>query len=194
MNKRDFLWSGALAAAALPAVAKPKTGAAGSSRSPVLTLSGAIGRSNRGPVDPALDQLVVKHKFGFTRAFELSSAVLAELDGVSISPTLEYDGKVHRLHGPLLSTVLEAAGVKLSAVREMTLHAVDGYTVPLAVEEMDAWKMMVALRLDGKPMGLGGLGPQWAMYDADRLDDFKDKPLKDRFAKCPWGLYHIEIG
>jgi len=38
-----------------------------------------------------------------------------------------------------------------------------------------------------------GLGPLWAVYDADRLADFKDKPIKQRFALCPWGLYFIEV-
>lgn len=31
-----------------------------------------------------------------------------------------------------------------------------------------------------------------AVYDADRLADFKDKPLKERYALCSWGLYFIE--
>ena len=53
--------------------------------------------------------------------------------------------------------------------------------------------MIVATTLDGAPMSIGGLGPLWAVYDADRLADFKDKPLKQRFALCPWGLYFIEV-
>ena len=54
--------------------------------------------------------------------------------------------------------------------------------------------MIVATTLDGVAMSLGGLGPLWAVYDADRLADFKDKPLKQRFALSPWGLYYIEVG
>jgi hypothetical protein len=53
--------------------------------------------------------------------------------------------------------------------------------------------MIVATALDGVPLGLGGLGPLWAVYDADRLPDFKDTPLKERFALCPWGLYAIDV-
>ncbi len=30
-------------------------------------------------------------------------------------------------------------------------------------------------------MPLGGLGPLWAMIDAER------------FSECPWALYHIEV-
>ena len=54
-------------------------------------------------------------------------------------------------------------------------------------------RMIVATEIDGGPLSLGGLGPQWAIYDADRLAAFKDKPLKERFALCPWGLFSIEV-
>ena len=53
--------------------------------------------------------------------------------------------------------------------------------------------MIVATSVDGVPLGIGGLGPLWAVYDADRLPDFKDRPLQQRFALCPWGLYLIEV-
>ena len=54
-------------------------------------------------------------------------------------------------------------------------------------------RMIVATTLDGVPMRLGGLGPLWAVYDAGRVPPFKDKPLKERFALCPWGLYFIDV-
>jgi hypothetical protein len=47
--------------------------------------------------------------------------------------------------------------------------------------------------VDGKPMPLGGLGPLWAVYDADRVPEMAAKPLAQRFAACPWALYHIDV-
>jgi hypothetical protein len=47
--------------------------------------------------------------------------------------------------------------------------------------------------IDGRPLALGGLGPQWAIHDADRIAPFSDKPLHARFALCPWGLFSIEV-
>lgn len=44
-----------------------------------------------------------------------------------------------------------------------------------------------------RTMALGGLGPQWAVYDADVLPAFKDKPVKERFALRPWGMYYIDV-
>ena len=56
-----------------------------------------------------------------------------------------------------------------------------------------AQRFIVATHLDGKPMALGGLGPLWAVYDADRFADMAARPVAERFGACPWALYHIEV-
>ena len=189
MNKRQFLGSAALAALA-PAAAQ----AAAGTRGPVLlTITGAIGRSNRGPLDPALDQLMVKHNTRFDKAWVFDAAMLAALPAVAIEPTLEYDSKPHKLSGPLLGSVVAAAGVAANAPLMLTLRALDGYAVGVSLADAQRYRMIVATTLDGAPLSIGGLGPLWAVYDADRLADFKNKPIKQRFALCPWGLYFIDV-
>jgi len=42
-------------------------------------------------------------------------------------------------------------------------------------------------------MALGGLGPLWAIHDADRIAAVAALPLAERFASCPWALYHIGV-
>ena len=54
-------------------------------------------------------------------------------------------------------------------------------------------RYMLATELDGAAMALGGLGPLWAVVDADRVPDLAARPLAERFGECPWGLYHIEV-
>ncbi|HSN32147.1 MAG TPA: molybdopterin-dependent oxidoreductase [Ideonella sp.] len=190
MNKRDFLGAASLAAI-LPAAAAAAGTAA---RSPaLLTLTGAIGRTNRGPLDPVLDEMMVKHGLQFTKACEFDSAALRRLPAATIHPTLEYDAKPHALSGPALETVLEAAGVRSDAAVQLGLRAVDGYNVAVSLADARRWRMLLALDIDGRPLGLGGLGPQWAVYDADRVAPFRDKPLQERFALCPWALYHVEV-
>jgi len=191
MNERRLLLTAALGAV-LPWPARAARPGAGTG--PVLlTVTGAIGRGNRGPLDPALDQLMVRHGAKFDQAWAFDAAMLARLPAVSIQPTLEYDAKPHTLSGPLLVTVLEAAGVAAGAPVTLALRALDGYTVALSLADARSHRMVVATHLDGVPMGLGGLGPLWAVHDADRLPAFKDKPLKERFALCPWGLYSIDV-
>ena len=193
MHKRDFLACstllGVLPAAGSAQAAKPV--AAG----PVLlTISGAaVTKTNRGAMDPALDQMMGKHGVQFDKALALDAAALQRMAAVQIKPTLEYDAKVHTLSGPLLSTVLEAAGVGADSKVLVGLRAVDGYNVAISLADIRRYRMLIATHIDGQAMPLGGLGPQWAVYDADRIAEFKDKPLAQRFALCPWGVYHIDV-
>lgn len=220
--KRAFLLGAVAATTALPAWAKPApkkvaakapvrgrapakgkpAPAAGHTaprpaplRSPVLlTVSGAIKKSNRGPVDVAVDQMAFKHGLNFDKAYTFDAAALANLPAETIQPTLEYDGKVHALSGPTVEMVLAMLGIAPGQPGvQLVLHAVDGYRVEIALADVRANRMIVATRIDGQTMAIGGLGPQWAVHDADRLPQFQDKPLNERFAQCPWGLFHIEV-
>ena len=194
MNKRDFLGKAAMAGL-LPAVTSASALAAPSPlQGPgLLTISGAVGKSNRGAVDPALDQMFVKHSVQFDKAYVFDAEALHRLPTVRIRPTLEYDAKKHVLTGPLLTTVLEEAGVTGDKETQLFLRAIDGYVVPLNIADARSYRMIVATGIDGAPLSLGGLGPQWAVYEADTLAAFKDKPLKERFALCPWGIYSIDV-
>jgi hypothetical protein len=160
----------------------------------VLTIGGpAVTRSNRGPLDPALEQLMSKHGVQFGKAMAVDAATLYRLPSVHIKPTLEYDAKVHTLSGPLVSTVLEVAGVAPTSAVLVGLRALDGYNVAISLADIRRYRMLMATHLDGQPLALGGLGPQWAVYDADNIADFKDMPLKQRFGLCPWGVYYIDV-
>nr|WP_236589471.1 molybdopterin-dependent oxidoreductase [Ramlibacter aurantiacus] len=181
---------GALATAAAvpwPASAQAATSSAG----PVLlTVTGGITRTNRGPFDPVLGQMMGKQKLSFEKARAFDFGSLMTLPAITIRPTLEYDRKRHALKGPLLTRVLQAAG---ATGKQLTLRAIDGYSPSLSLADADRYRFIVATHLDGKPMALGGLGPLWAVFDADRFPDYAAKPVDQRFALCPWGLYHIEV-
>lgn len=191
MKKRAFLSATALASL-LPSA--PALAAAAPARGPVLlTVSGAVGRANRGALDPALDQMMAKHGIQFDKALALDARALYRLPSVQIKPTLEYDAKVHTLSGPLVTTVLAAAGVPATGAFTVGMRAVDGYNVSLGLAELVRMRMLVATHIDGHPLALGGLGPQWAVFDAGAVAPYKDLPLKERFAQCPWGLYHLDV-
>lgn len=194
MNKRRFITTAATVGTLLPALQAARAAEHAAPAGPgLLTVTGLIGKANRGPLDPALDQMMAKQGLHFDKACVFDAAALQKLPAVQIRPTLEYDATPHTLKGPLLSTVVEAAGVAPNAAVSLALRAVDGYTVALSLADAKAYRMIVATHIDGHPLALGGLGPQWAVYEADTLSAFKDKPLKERFGLCPWGLYHIEV-
>ena len=194
MNKRQFL--GAAAAAG----ASPIAGGAAAASLPalpdgpaLLTVTGALAHSNRGPFDPVLDQMMHKHGVSFRKAWVFDEAALRALPALTIRPTLEYDGKTHALRGPLLTDVLARAGARLEDKTVLVLRAVDGYNVELPLAQARARRFILATHVDGKPMPLGGLGPLWAVYDADRVPEMAALALPQRFAACPWALYHVEV-
>ncbi|HBH39274.1 MAG TPA: molybdopterin-dependent oxidoreductase [Curvibacter sp.] len=191
MHKRQFL--AAASTAALATTSAPALASCGQSGPALLTVTGAIGRGNRGPLDPALDQMMAKQQLRFDRAHTFDYSALTSLPAVSIRPTLEYDAKVHTLRGPLLGQVIEATGARLDNTLKLALRAIDGYTVSLTLAQVRRYRFIVATHLDGRPMPLGGLGPLWAVFDADRHPDVMARPLAERYAQCPWGLYHLEV-
>jgi hypothetical protein len=158
-----------------------------------LTITGAIGRGNRRPLDPALDQMMHKQQISFDTAYALDFAALAALPAQTIRPTLEYDAKRHTLRGPLLLDVLAQAGARPADSAKVVLRAVDGYAAAVSVAQARARRFVVATHLDGDPMPLGGLGPLWAVYEADRVPEMAARPLAERFGDCPWALYHIQV-
>lgn len=190
MDKRQFL-AAALMAGALPAGVRAAPVAV---RGPaLLTVTGSIDKPNRGPFDAVRDQMMHKQKISFERARAFDFAALTNLPARTIRPTLEYDGKAHALRGPLLEEVLKAAGAPQDDAVRLLLRAVDGYAAALTMAQVRAQRMLVATHLDGQPMALGGLGPLWAIHDADRIAALAALPLAERFASCPWALYHIGV-
>ena len=191
MKKRQFLGTavaGGLASALPAGAASPA--ATGPT---LLTVTGAIGKPNRGKFDPVRDQMMFKQKLGFDKAHAFTFAALAALPAVTIKPTLEYDAKAHTLSGPLLLDVVKAAGGAPGDNVRLVLRAVDGYAASITMAQARAQRYIVATHMDGAAMALGGLGPLWAIYDADKVPGMAGKPLPERFGSCPWALYHIEV-
>ncbi|RJG03530.1 molybdopterin-dependent oxidoreductase [Noviherbaspirillum sedimenti] len=193
MNRRKFLSASSLGLAALPTVAPAQTAAKSAPGPALLTVTDVAVRANRGPLDPALDQMMHKQGIKFDKAHTFDFAAIAALPAVSIKPTLEYDARPHTLSGPLLSDVVTAAGAPDMASARLLLRAVDGYAVVISLADARKYRFIVATHLDGRPMPLGGLGPLWAVYDADRFPGMAAKPLNQRFTLCPWALYHIDV-
>ncbi len=192
MDKRQFLGA-ALAAAAPLSLAAPAPLRASGRGPTLLTVSGAVTRSNRGPVDPTRDLMMHKQKVAFSKARTFDFAALLALPSITINPTLEYDAKAHALRGPLLTDVLAAAGALPSDKAQLLLRAVDGYVATLTMAQARTQRFIVATHMDGEPMALGGLGPLWAIPDADQVPELAARPLAQRFGGCPWSLYHIEV-
>jgi hypothetical protein len=153
----------------------------------VLTVSGMIGKTNRGALDAKRDSLLALQKIDFKEAFAFDRATLLSLPQgtVTVQPR-EFD-KPSTFSGPLLREVLgylEAAQVKTTFV------AVNGYTGWLDPDDIKTSDWILAISADGVPLGLGQQGPIWLLNT--RAPDFK--PSETHQAHWVWAVFYMKIG
>ncbi len=153
----------------------------------LLTVSGTIGESNRGALDPKKDSLLALQKADFKKAFAFDRAMLLGLEQGTVTATTAELGVPATFKGPLLREVLgriEAAKMKISFV------AVDGFTGWLSPDDIDRSDWIIALEADGVPLGIGQQGPLWLINT--RAEG--EKPGDDDRGRWVWALYYMKVG
>ncbi|WP_367715440.1 hypothetical protein AB2N04_15770 [Nitratireductor sp. GISD-1A_MAKvit] len=88
------------------------------------------------------------------------------------------------MEGPLLDDVLDLAGVSGDT---LTLYALDGFGLTMDAEKRASREWVLAMKLDGKPLGLGGFGPLWLVYDTNG-----EKVPEEEERSWVWSVFHIE--
>ncbi|HBH41072.1 MAG TPA: molybdopterin-dependent oxidoreductase, partial [Rhizobiales bacterium] len=108
----------------------------------VLTVSGMIGKTNRGPLDPRKDSLLALQKVDFREAFAFDRAMLLGLpQGTVKAQPPEFDAPA-TFKGPLLGELL---GYLETAKVKITFMAVDGYTGWLDPDDIDTSDWILAV-------------------------------------------------
>lgn len=152
----------------------------------VVTITGAIGNTNRGPFDAFRDALFGVLDSRFDRAHALTLADLRALPQTEIDLRYPNWPATVTFRGPLLQDVLALAGPTGNAV---AVQAVDGYAPEFTLEEVRAGRFVLALEADGEPLAIGGHGPAWLVfpqgsYDGQSTED--DSGLA-------WAVFHIRV-
>ena len=162
----------------------------------VLTVAGAIERTNRGPFDPAADLFLKFHERSFDKAAAFDRAMLADLGMHAIE--VEFDGwdEPVYLEGPYLRDLVATVGGPVSGGTSVgaeeggiTLLALDGYASKISWHELRTLDWIVAIRQDGQPLGLGQRGPLWVVYT---YPDGRALSAEDEL-RWPWATFYIEI-
>jgi hypothetical protein len=153
----------------------------------LLTVSGTIGESNRGPLDPKKDSLLALNKIEFNKAFAFDRPTLLSLDQgtVTVQPR-EFD-KPATFKGPLLREVLghiEAAKLKVTVV------AINGFSGWLSPEDIDRSDWILAIEADGVPLGIGQQGPLWLINT--RAEG--EKPGEDGRGRWVYAVFYMRVG
>ena len=169
-------WSGGAYAQSLKAPSGPV----------ILTVTGNIAQTNRGPFDEAQDLFFKNQQVKFQRAAAFDMAMLEALAQRTVETDYPQGGPLHKFQGPLLRDVLKAVGANGRAIKVL---AIDGYNQEIELREIEQFPIILAVRQDGAYQPLGGFGPTRVIFPrrdvpalADRNDD-----------KWVWGVVHIAV-
>jgi hypothetical protein len=153
----------------------------------VLTIHGKIANTNRGALHEFEDAFFKFGSVSFDRAAQFDLPMLEKLGMKTLSVKYDTWPKAYKFEGPLLADVLKAAGATGQTIK---VYALDGYGAEIPVPELRQYGVLLALKADGKYLGLGGRGPTWVVYPRDD----KHPALKSHDdAKWVWSALRIEV-
>ena len=153
----------------------------------ILTASGNIGKTNRGPYDDKRDVLFKYHELSFQKAFEFDEGMLLLLDQERVRVETPETGKPVTLQGPTLDSVLQALGVEKPQL--IRFLALDGYATEIDAKAIGAKDWVVAVTLDGRPMEIGQFGPVWVVYRPENPPHADP----DEEPSWPWAVFYMEV-
>lgn len=135
----------------------------------VLSVSGKVGQTNadgRADFDMAMLEALPQHSFS--------------------TSTPWFKGP-RKFTGPLLRDVLAAAGAQGATLVAVALN---DYKVEIPVEDCHRHKVVMATRLDDKPMAVREKGPLFIIYPYDDSADLRNERYYGRSA---WQLRRLEV-
>ncbi len=153
----------------------------------LLTVAGAIENANRGPVDPFTDGFLAFHEIAFERAVEFDLAGLEALGMHEARARYPNWPGLSTFEGPLLADVLAAAGAAGSSLRAVAL---DGYASEIPLADLQKYPVLLALKRDGRYLGIGGRGPAWIVYPREDYPALQAAPDD---AGLPWAGFVLIV-
>jgi hypothetical protein len=135
----------------------------------LLTVSGRIANTNRDG------------------AFAFDRAALEALGMTTLTTTTNWTTGRVEFEGVLVRDVLDAVGAQGS---ELMATAVNDYVVPLPVDEMYRYPVMLALKMNGQYMTMRDKGPIWVVYPRDDFQELNNSLHNKRWV---WQLHRIDV-
>jgi hypothetical protein len=135
----------------------------------VLTIGGRIRHPNRGA----------------TAVFDIG--MLERLPQTAMTLRTPWFDQARKFSGPLLRDVIAAAG---GEGQQLSVAALNDYHVDIPIDDIQRFDVVLATRLDDKPMSVREKGPLFIIYPFDR-----DPALRNSvyYSRCAWQLKSIEV-
>ncbi len=129
--------------------------------------------------------LTVSGPSGPATTFDMA-ALDALPQGTITTTTPWYDGP-RTFTGPLLRAVLQQAQVTGTVLR---ISALNDYSVEIPAEDLDLYGVVLATRIDGKPLSVRDKGPLFVIYPFDSRTDLKQEKF---YSRAVWQVARIAI-
>ncbi|OGA97972.1 MAG: hypothetical protein A3E25_22035 [Burkholderiales bacterium RIFCSPHIGHO2_12_FULL_69_20] len=143
-------------------------------------------------LDPPKGKVLLSITGQLTRAnaagrADFDRAMLDALPQHSFTTSTPWYKAPHKFSGPLLRDVLAAAGAQGSTLRAVALN---DYKVQIPADDAQRYKVLMATRLDDKPMTLRERGPLFIIYP---YDDSADLRSERYYSRSAWQLRRLEV-
>jgi hypothetical protein len=114
--------------------------------------------------------------------------MLLDLSTRTIETRTPWHQQPGRFEGPLVRTVLEAAGARGDRVR---VHALNDFEAQIPVEDFHEYDVLLAMRHEGQPMAIRDFGPLFVLYPFDHQPELNNETIRFRSV---WqvGRIHVE--
>ncbi|WP_421789791.1 molybdopterin-dependent oxidoreductase [Hyphobacterium sp.] len=152
----------------------------------LVTIHGAIGTVDRGAVDPETEPLFRAYGIQFETACVMPFASLADMDQHTVRVAYPQGGETRTFSGPLLRDVLAVANPQGTSI---TVTALDGYQRDIPLSAINDHDVILAIRMDGDALNLGGFGPAMLVWPRDTDSALAETDDSD----WVWGVFSIEV-
>lgn len=152
----------------------------------IVTIHGQIGTVDRGPVNAELEPLFRAYGIDFDAACVMPFASLADMDQRTVRVAYPLGSETRSFSGPLLRDVLEIADPQGET---LTVTALDGYQRDIPMDMILEHDVILAIRMEGDALNLGGFGPAMIVWPRDSDDALADTDDSD----WVWGVFSIEV-
>lgn len=136
---------------------------------PILTVTGAIANTNAGG------------------GAELDAAMLASLPRRTITTATPWYDQPRTFEGPLLRDLLTAVGASGKTLR---VEALNDYAADVPFADALAYSVVIADRIDGKPIPVRERGPLFIIYPFDQVPALKTEQY---YQRSVWQVKSIEV-
>jgi hypothetical protein len=121
------------------------------------------------------------------REFDL--AAIERLPQRTLMATTPWYPSTRQFSGPLLRDLLAAAGMPADATGQARCVALNDYKVDIPLDDLRRFEVVLAHRIDGKPLSVREKGPLFVIYP---FDDRPELRTSIYYGRCIWQLKAIE--